>query len=748
MAQNNAQNNCESEKGNGSLIGVKELLAEEEKYIRRIREQNTLNDQPAGLAFSGGGIRSASFALGAIQALHNIGLLNKFDYLSTVSGGGYIGSCLTWFLHKIHHAQNTTYPLGEQTREGARSDKNADVLDYLRLNSNYLTPGKGLDLISAIGIVVRSMILGFLVYFPLLVAFFFIILVNGEKCGWLIEYSNSLLGLGYAQTKSDACFSAFFLSPAAVLLSVFLLSAVFYSLGTWVSGNSSIFYRLRTEAQKWTGLLLTSLLLLTVAGTLPLVASLIPDDFEAWVAALTTIFGYVVAICKVWKATQTGTDKESKLSGFMGSIAAILLIYGLLLGGYLVASQMTRQETIPLWLAGIPVLSLVTGLLVNLNYVSLHRMYRDRLMELFLPDEKTVRKCTWQPASEANSKKLHEFHISDDEQKKFPGPYHIINTNLIQVDAEGAKYRGRGGDSFILTPLYCGSNATGWRCTEQFNGGTMTLATAMAVSGAAVNPHAGVSGRGPTRNRLVSFLMSFLNIRLGYWARNPRSTRMMWIKPNYFYPGVWKGLLGMGFDEKSICIELSDGGHFENLAVYELIRRRVKTVIVTDGGADPEFNFSDLANLVERVRVDFGVEIDFAGFNAPMCDLLPGSGCAISEYKKKYDLAKRGYAIGKIRYPQTQEHEALEGTIYYIKTTLTGGLPEDIYGYKSAHKDFPDETTADQFFDEAQFEAYRELGYQITKKMLAETGVLQNGQGAVIKGCPNEEENGSGQLQN
>ncbi len=93
-----------------------------------------------------------------------------------------------------------------------------------------------------------------------------------------------------------------------------------------------------------------------------------------------------------------------------------------------------------------------------------------------------------------------------------------------------------------------------------------------------------------------------------------------------------------------------------------------------------------------------------------------------------------------IKYPKTGNEAALEGEIYYIKSTLTGNLPEDIYGYKSDHPNFPDQSTADQFFNEVQFEAYRELGYQLTKKMFEETGVLQDSQGMGLNAC--HEKNG------
>ena len=113
--------------------------------------------------------------------------------------------------------------------------------------------------------------------------------------------------------------------------------------------------------------------------------------------------------------------------------------------------------------------------------------------------------------------------------------------NVVLDDSEKAKYSGRGGDSFILSPLFCGSHATGWHPTDRYmrNGmfRGMTLPTAMAISGAAVNPDTGASGQGITRNRLVSFLMTFLNIRLGYWAPNPKHATWP-IAPNFLYPGI------------------------------------------------------------------------------------------------------------------------------------------------------------------------------------------------------------------
>ena len=185
---------------------------------------------------------------------------------------------------------------------------------------------------------------------------------------------------------------------------------------------------------------------------------------------------------------------------------------------------------------------------------------------------------------------------------------------------------------------------------------------------------------------------------------------------------------GKGFDESARVIELTDGGHFDNMGLYELIRRRVKLIVVSDGTGDPHFNFSDFGILVERVRVDFGVNIRFSVSKTDLTGILPGSTPVEKDspsdeaFRAKYPMADRGYAIGTIHYPPASANsDSNLGVIVYIKSTLTKKLPADIYGYKTSNPSFPDQSTADQFFDESQFEAYRELGYRLAKSVPWET---------------------------
>ncbi len=166
----------------------------------------------------------------------------------------------------------------------------------------------------------------------------------------------------------------------------------------------------------------------------------------------------------------------------------------------------------------------------------------------------------------------------------------------------------------------------------------------------------------------------------------------------------------------SAYVQLSDGGHFENLAAYELIRRRCKLIVLSDAAADPDFGFSDLQVLMRLIKQDFNACITFEGDNhiekmVPSIDKL---------YPDKLKVAEKGFVVGKIQYSDMEEDE--EAYLIYIKSTLVDDLNLKLLGYKSLNPNYPDESTADQFFDPEQFDSYRELGYELCLKMLESGG--------------------------
>jgi hypothetical protein len=332
-------------------------------------------------------------------------------------------------------------------------------------------------------------------------------------------------------------------------------------------------------------------------------------------------------------------------------------------------------------------------------------------MEAFMPDWRNV-----QSGASGQALQADRFPLWDaGAVLRGHGPYHLINTNLVLVDSDDRTRKRRGGDGFLLSPLYCGSNATGWQRTEDFMGNTMTLPTAMATSGAAANPNTGAGGVGLTRSTSVSLLMTLLNLGLGYWAPNPgdeaNRKRERPRRPNHFYPGLYEL---SGYDEHHTFVQLSDGGHFENLGLYELVRRRCRLIVLCDGAADPKFGFDDWQRALALVREDFGATIRLSDGH-DLADLIPARTCG---YPSGAKLAERGHVLAEITYA-----DRTKGAIVYLKTTLIDGLGLRVLGYKGAHPDFPDETTADQFFDDKQFEAYRELGYRIAQEMIGAIGL-------------------------
>ena len=329
-------------------------------------------------------------------------------------------------------------------------------------------------------------------------------------------------------------------------------------------------------------------------------------------------------------------------------------------------------------------------------------MYRDRLMELFLPTLDTVEKNTWKPAESANTTMLDELNGADR-------PYLLINANLVLVDSENPKFRRRGGDNFIFSKLYCGSSATGWISSKSYprNHDRFTLATAMAISGAVVNPNTG--DKGFTRNRLVSIVMSMLGLRVGYWAPHPNPNISYKRPPNFIRPGIDLVLLNK-LKEDSHSIDLTDGGHFENLGLYELIRRKLDCIVVVDSSRDPKYEFSELANVIHLVQVDFGASIRFTDSKFSLQHLRHQTSRS-GNFNHKF--ATNGFAQAKIEYQCGKT-----GYLLYIKPTLTVDLPVEILSYSATDRNFPYQKTIDQFFDEQQFECYRKLGYHLASDML------------------------------
>jgi hypothetical protein len=196
--------------------------------------------------------------------------------------------------------------------------------------------------------------------------------------------------------------------------------------------------------------------------------------------------------------------------------------------------------------------------------------------------------------------------------------------------------------------------------------------------------------------RLLSPTLALLNIRLGYWLRNPRDLARGggfggWLLGRFYL------LLEMlnQLDEKSRYVYLSDGGHIENLGVYELLKRGCQTIVVIDAEADPTMSFGSLLKLERYARIDLGVRID-----------LPWAAIGRKPQPGSRDPAPPHCALGQIHYP-----DGKSGVLLYVKASVNGDENDYVTDYRRRYPDFPHEGTADQFFGEEQFEAYRALGF-------------------------------------
>jgi len=357
----------------------------------------------------------------------------------------------------------------------------------------------------------------------------------------------------------------------------------------------------------------------------------------------------------------------------MGS--ALFVAFICLLVMYGVWSQREHALAIA---AGLLVLVVVLWSVTDINRISMYHFYRDRLNEAF------VLRPT--PAGLRPNDAL---RLSQLRRVNGKVPYHLLNATVNLAGSQDPGLRNRKGDFFLFSPLFCGCDATGYRDTAAYERDRVKLASAMAISGAALNPQ-----RGSATNAALAFLMTLLNVRLGVWYRNPKY-------PPAFFEGsrtVWhwyllQELLSLANENRRL-VSLSDGGHIENLGVYALLKRRCRVIIASDASADPDTTFQDLGRVVRETRIDLGLEI-----KVDVAPLVPQGadrfGQAHFASGAVYDAAGRSVC-----------------QLYYVKPVLTKDDSVDLHEYRRRAVQFPHQSTADQFFDEAQFESYRALGYR------------------------------------
>jgi hypothetical protein len=786
----------------------------------------------AALCLSGGGVRSASFGLGVLQGLARAGILGRFDYLSTVSGGGYIGGWLSAWRARARHGADPVEQLGG----GAEPDAVTRLRDLIK----FLDPHSGVrsaDVWTLAGTILRNLLVTWLVLIPL-IAFGAMVprlylgilglpsqpeLVARTTLDWWYRHdwipivliigmatmyaARELPSLGN-RSRGPRSFVAWFLVPVVVVHVLFSIHR-FWALQFGTAPSRAIEVAIAAAAmvmpwifggaftrrwwRPWTwmaalgaglaGRLLTSWVhsfLLREAGIHPLLFSVIDvpislsllflqfsafvglasrdmsdDDREWWARAAAWVLlvaaAWLVAsaiavlgpIALDWTFAQLGASYEGGRAAFsalallaggtaygagarralasgagrqvhaavlaLAAPVAVLLLVVLVADADRVLLDAIHRinpfhelphpvgASLPedlLALAGLLAVALALGRVVSVNQFSLHDMYRARLVRTFLGVSR--------PSGERTPSRFTGFDAADDlpldELAATRRPLHIVNVTLDLVADRRLAIAQTKAAAFTMTPLHAGSRHLGYRPTAAYAGG-LSLGQALTTSGAAVSPNMGAAS-----SPALTFLLAMLNARLGIWLGNPgKPGAKTWRRnaPGFGVATLVSELLGRT-TETNPYVYLSDGGHFENLGLYEVIARRCRYVIVSDAGADERYRFDDLANAIRLVRIDFGVPIEFP------------SGVHV-------DPAHGGsrWAVGTIRY-SVVDPGADDGVLIYLKPTLLGDEPVDVVNYARAHAAFPQESTANQWFDTPQFESYRMLGLHSALSLCAQ----------------------------
>ena len=392
---------------------------------------------------------------------------------------------------------------------------------------------------------------------------------------------------------------------------------------------------------------------------------------------------------------------------------------------YLEEVEGTGFAALAIAMGGFLVVGLLLAWRVDINKFSLFMMYRNRLVRAYLGASSKNRRPHPFTAFDPNDDPRLEKLLKPDGVR-VQRPYHIVNTALNLVKGKELAWQMRKASGFVFTPAFCGFEmpsrplaggsqaeqhaARGcFRPTARYGAkhsrindedeGTK-LGMAVAVSGAAVSPSMGYHSSPP-----LAFLMTLFNVRLGRWCANPRKRRWEDSGPHLGLFHLIAELFGLS-DADADFVYLSDGGHFENLGLYELVRRRCRLIVVVDASADGKMGFADLGNAIRKCYTDFRIEIEI--------DVGQIDRKRNAEFSRAYCVA------GSIHYGKVDSGEPEDGTLLYIKPSLTGTELADVLNYRKTDPNFPHQSTADQWFDETQFESYRSLGYRIGSVALRE----------------------------
>ncbi|WP_345323941.1 patatin-like phospholipase family protein [Novipirellula rosea] len=671
--------------------------------LRRGMDADTAVSNLTGLALSGGGLRSATFALGALQGLAKQGMLANFDYLSTVSGGGYAGSFLSCFLNSdVSDGSKSSAPasrigLGKNDLPFVRdATQESAPMRHLRSSSKSLLTGGFWKRLEIPVLAFAGWLASFFVVLPPLVLFTLVIcLLNQEAISRAFKGDHAYTGWWWEQA---------FVAVTLTFFAVCLILITVLQHYRRKRGKTD----LPETALRRVGYLFLFLLAMFAWWAFPLGAKLsyvieatsqmgIMLPGESVIAALSAIAIPIVSRLSAM------TSKTSRWKPVLATIAIVILplvfiwMVATLIASHSLFIGVNRELVMNRWwwLLGLAVVVFaVTHWFLNINACSLHPFYRDRLARAYHLKLDSAGKVI-----ASSPQKLSEL----TEQ----APYHLINASLNAPAGHREPLRGRTADFFLFSKHYCGSESTGYFDTTDIEktDPSVDLATAVAISGAAASPFMGVN------SSRFNFWAALFNVRLDYWLRVPNREKGMWDgNPGPLY---WLRQFIGDVRETYPYVNLSDGGHIENMGIYELLRRRCRYIVLVDGECDPGITCGSFLQVIRYAKIDFGIEIKIDLSRLKVADARAETDAGIPTEspptgKAASPTVDYHFALGEINYG-----DGKTGWLLYLKSSISGNEGKAIESYREREPEFPHQSTADLAYDEEQFESYRALGEHI-----------------------------------
>ena len=725
-----------------------------------------------GFALSGGGIRSASVALGALQSLRTE--LQRARYLVSVSGGGYTAGSLQLALNRAVLGRDEEED-GRVVRDPASTHMPGSVEeDRVRRHARYLADSP-IEILVALGVVARGLLLSLAVLFAPAV-------VLGAAVGLFYRE----VPLGPLRGDRDAL-----MTPdiplgtwglLVLLLGVAFASYVLSLLRAAYSGHPRAGGSSRRAARAVTGLLLITAAMgvgvpWLIYGAGWLLEEAGSSALHIGAPVVGVVLTYVVTLAtflrrkKVFDSfgldgtTKKSTKKAKKAEGKGTSIVAavpggalqlIMVVLTLLLLGAAwlvlaasvawVATGPDRSAVVTTALGVLAVL-LLLGVGLDQTTLSLHPFYRRRLAEAFAA-RRVQRPDGYVEAEPYRYEERTALQSYGSRVKDFPEVVFAAAANLT-----GERRAPLGAASFTMTARWVGGPDVGYVPTSELRRVVrppfqrdLTVQAAMAISGAAF---ASAAGR---LTRWYSTLLAVTGLRLGTWLPNPAfldsweeaRTTDDWTLPGLPRQRRLTYLLREVLDRHRYTdrlLQVTDGGHYENLGLVEALRRRCTEIYCIDASGDTPPTAGTFEQAITLAYAELGVRITLDSDD--VWRLVPGSGKAIDVSSSLEGLNKRlserSVVTASICYPPESElpdgHR--HGILVFAKALLTRDATYDVLSYAARNEAFPHDTTGDQFFDDGKFTAYAALGRHIGGKAQEAMVAARNAQRAQ-QPCPLE----------